>query len=466
MSSPPTEMSIDLRSAVTELQSVVESEISSRLKTGTMALSIVRVERPISSVSLIDFVRRAEAERKLYWRSRGGELEVAGLGAAEVITCAGVADSMNIFAIIHDRLENCRGNARYYGGFRFDRFENAKPIGGEWRLFGGGQFVLPTMEFVRTGEKTVLALQAVVDPAQAFSVESWYSEIAKCLEVDDTSSGQFPHIVSQNVMPKREQWATNVATALDAIEKRRTEKLVLARRVSCLFEQPVEMFALVERAFAIDQTATVFAFQLSQGVGFCGGTPELLYRRDGRQIFSEAVAGTRHQLSSAGLNSENTVQFLQSPKDRREVEIVREFIYGRLTPLCDTISTDEEPTIHQAGSVQHLRYQIAGNLRTAIGDRDILGALSPTPAVCGLPSETAIRVIRELEHFDRGWYAGPIGWIGKESAEFAVAIRSALVCDKTVHLYSGAGIVDGSSASPEWDELDAKIATLKAALGA
>lgn len=84
-------------------------------------------------------------------------------------------------------------------------------------------------------------------------------------------------------------------------------------------------------------------------------------------------------------------------------------------------------------------------------------ALHPTPAVGGCPTEPALTAIRELEHFDRGWYAGPVGWIGSHGAEFAVALRCGLVRNSALSLYSGAGIVDGSEPEDEWAEIEQKI---------
>ena len=70
----------------------------------------------------------------------------------------------------------------------------------------------------------------------------------------------------------------------------------------------------------------------------------------------------------------------------------------------------------------------------------------------------------EHEPFDRGWYAGPVGWVGPESGEFAVAIRSGLVRGNTLSLYSGAGIVDGSTPDGEWSEIETKLSNALSAL--
>jgi menaquinone-specific isochorismate synthase len=87
----------------------------------------------------------------------------------------------------------------------------------------------------------------------------------------------------------------------------------------------------------------------------------------------------------------------------------------------------------------------------------VLRALHPTPAVGGYPNGEALEEIRAFEPFDRGWYAGPIGWIGADAAEFAVGIRSGLVRGSRLALFSGAGIVEGSVPEDEWAEIEQKI---------
>jgi menaquinone-specific isochorismate synthase len=92
-----------------------------------------------------------------------------------------------------------------------------------------------------------------------------------------------------------------------------------------------------------------------------------------------------------------------------------------------------------------------------VTDAEVLRALHPTPAVGGYPGVEALEEIRALEPFDRGWYAGPVGWIGADAAEFAVGIRSGLVRGNTLALFSGAGIVAGSAPEGEWAEIEQKI---------
>ncbi len=96
-------------------------------------------------------------------------------------------------------------------------------------------------------------------------------------------------------------------------------------------------------------------------------------------------------------------------------------------------------------------------LSTPACDDTLLEEMHPTPAVGGVPTRQAVDLIRDSEPSERGWYAGPVGWIGYDATEFAVAIRSALVANDTVSIHSGAGIVAGSEPEAEWAEIENKM---------
>ena len=97
---------------------------------------------------------------------------------------------------------------------------------------------------------------------------------------------------------------------------------------------------------------------------------------------------------------------------------------------------------------------------------NIIERLHPTPAVGGSPRDAALRFIRERENLDRGWYSGPIGWIGAESGEFAVALRSAVVSGTEALLFAGCGIVADSSPEQELAESELKLRSMKSAIAA
>ena len=130
----------------------------------------------------------------------------------------------------------------------------------------------------------------------------------------------------------------------------------------------------------------------------------------------------------------------------------------KLAELCDAVETTGDPEILQLSNVQHLITRLEGTLKPAINPSDILAAIHPTAAVCGTPAKAALALLKEIERFDRGWYASAVGVISHQSTELAVAIRSSLITGRTLSLFAGAGIVKGSDPDSEWQELENKIA--------
>jgi menaquinone-specific isochorismate synthase len=136
-----------------------------------------------------------------------------------------------------------------------------------------------------------------------------------------------------------------------------------------------------------------------------------------------------------------------------------------LKPFCEVLHVETEASEMKLARGRHLVSGITGTLHAGISTFDLLRALHPTPAVGGTPRREACAAIRQQEPFDRGWYAGPLGWIERDAAEFAVALRCGLVTPRHLALYSGAGIVRGSVPAAEWDEIEHKISDFMQVLG-
>jgi isochorismate synthase len=115
----------------------------------------------------------------------------------------------------------------------------------------------------------------------------------------------------------------------------------------------------------------------------------------------------------------------------------------------------------------HLSTEVRGRLRDpAVCALQLATALHPTPAVCGTPTDVAMSTIRELEGFDRGFYAGLVGWSDVTGdGEWVVTIRCGEVEDRRIRMFAGAGIVADSDAEDELRETTAKLRTVLAALG-
>jgi menaquinone-specific isochorismate synthase len=190
---------------------------------------------------------------------------------------------------------------------------------------------------------------------------------------------------------------------------------------------------------------------------YLGATPERLLKRRGRFILSEALAGTRPRGRTIAEDAQFARELLQNEKENREHRIVVNDICSTFNRYCDRVSSGDAPGIRKLAHCQHLHTPISGWLQGDGNDAHLMQSLHPTSAVGGLPKEAAVQWILKNEPFERGIYAAPVGWVGAHASEFCVGIRSGLILDKTLTLYSGAGIVAGADADNEWMELDAKL---------
>ncbi len=152
---------------------------------------------------------------------------------------------------------------------------------------------------------------------------------------------------------------------------------------------------------------------------------------------------------------------MRSAKDRREHEIVVRRIERTLRGQAVWVEAAPEPGLVKVANIQHLGTPIRAQLSEPRSAVELAGLLHPTPAVGGEPRNRALATIAELEELDRGWYAGPVGWMdAAEDGEFCVAIRSALLRDRTAHLFAGNGIVADSDSTAELAETEVKLGAL------
>ncbi|CAK7322863.1 unnamed protein product [Dovyalis caffra] len=351
---------------------------------------------------------------------------------------------------------------RAYGAIRFDA---SSKISSEWEAFGSFYFIIPQVELDELEGRSMLATtiawdnalswtwEQAVDAAQA-TMTQISSTVVK-LNKEVTRS----FILSNNHIPNKMYWDLAVERALQIINGSSSPltKVVLARSSKVVIANDVDPIAWLACLQVEGENAYQFCLQPPNAPAFIGNTPEQLFHRNRLGISSEAMAGTRARGESMALDLQIQLDLLSSRKDHLEFTIVRDNIRQKLEAVCDKIVVEPNKAVRKFPRVQHLYAQLAGKLRSEDDEFDILSSLHPTPAVCGFPAEEARHLIAETEVFDRGMYAGPVGWFGGEESEFAVGIRSALV-EKGLGalIYAGTGIVKGSNPSLEWDELELK----------
>jgi menaquinone-specific isochorismate synthase len=411
---------------------------------------IVRAEVPVDGLDPLSWLCVQHQPSRGYWSDRGNRFELAGAGRADCITGNGHVDYHMLMEMLHDRIARAKGTVRYLGGLRFSE-EGMREEG--WAPFKGYRFVLPRFEVVARKGKTIFACNMLAEEA----IETVDAELSSLAFPDGDLDGTLPAPLARHDYPDEEAWHANVEAALDAFEPGKYEKVVLARKATLDFDAPLDAAILLKALKAKTPQCFHFCFQPLGHVAFVGASPERLYRRDGDLIRTEAIAGSRPRGESVDEDEALTNQLVSSDKEIREHEYVARTIRDTLTRVCKLSEADDKPSVLKLAQCQHLISTFRGKLLDGITDADLLESLHPTPAVGGLPTERALKDISRLEPFDRGWYAGPVGWIAKEAAQFVVGIRSGLVEKNQLHLFSGAGIVRGSTPEAEWDEIENKI---------
>ena len=422
---------------------------------------VARIELPLGTLDPMSWLREQRAGPKSYWSGREDGTEVAAVGVADLHEGSLAEDPIDLRKRLAPLLSSGDPRLRYYGGLRFDP---ERETASEWQAFGAYRFLLPRFELISRHGEATLACNLVL-PRDTDRRGEILEEIEELSLVHESSDSRFPASASRTDAPNFAGWQQNVNHALTDFEEGHLEKAVLARKTTLEFEDELDAALLARELKIATPDCFHFYFEPEEGKAFLGASPERLFRREGDRIFSEAVAGTRPRGSSELDDQDLREELLNSEKDRSEHEYVRVSIREALAPLCKGLEVEEHASEMKLTRRRHMVSGVRGTLRKGASDAEILDALHPTPAVGGYPREEARQEIRDLEPFDRGWYAGPVGWIGADSSEFAVGIRSGLVSGRRLSLFSGAGIVAGSTAESEWSEIEQKIGDFARILG-
>lgn len=261
----------------------------------------------------------------------------------------------------------------------------------------------------------------------------------------------------------REAWQDAMEQALGAIETGRVKKVVLSRRQKVVAESPFSSKDLLVNLIDGPARGTVLMYRYAD-VFFCACTPELLVRKSGQQIESMCLAGSAPVGNSVDERLALGEELLADEKNREEHEYVVSFIREVLLRNCYDVSVPETPTLLELPTIQHLYTPCTAELLEGTTLWEIATQLHPTPAVAGTPVGEARMVLRQIEPYNRGFYAGACGYVdGNGDGEFSVALRSGVFDGEIGWLYAGCGVVAQSDAQAEYDEVALKLQTILSA---
>jgi isochorismate synthase len=439
---------------------------------------VVSVAEPITPLELIDLFERARpfvAERFL-WSQPGGDFALVGLGiahAVEAVEASRFRQAANAWRHLLNgaMVEGPRGlpgvGPLLLGGFAFDAQQPTTPL---WAGYPHVQLVLPQLTFTRAEDEMWLTLNAIIGPetnvaATASALEALTAGVLS----PSRSNGHFtgnghPPRIARREWRAAEDWQAEVARAADSIQRDEFEKVVLARAVQLESDSDFRPSPALRRLAAHYRGCYLFAIARGESC-FLGATPEQLLRLRGGELHTMSLAGSIRRGETPEADDALGQSLLDSAKDRREQIVVTQAITEALGETCLSVRVAPEPKLLKLGNIQHLCTPITGQLASGYTIFDVIERLHPTPAVGGRPREAALQFIREHEQLDRGWYAGPVGWVNAAGeGEFAVALRSALLRGRTATLFAGCGIVADSDPEREYAESELKLKPMLSAL--
>ena len=417
---------------------------------------------PVEPVDPLLWLHHQDHYPKLFWSNREKNDIVAGIGKADTIEFDSIGPNSRSFNTLQRKLAEKDPDARFFGGFCFNNQEHQDR---QWHAFKSFLFILPEVQIsVQDGNQS-LSCSLVTKPGESLERQSRHilDLLGSIRTTADSASRDLPGLQSITFLPDRKRWLETCGQILECFEEGLMGKIILARQTLLEFEEifPPLLFLL---NFPYPESSVFrYHFEPEKNTAFFSFTPERLYRRNGDELLTEALAGTCSMQTIDKGNGDACKKLLNSEKDIREHKFVKDTIAKELEPICSSIDMEEDVRALQLNRLVHLYTQCRATLNPeSRNDTAVLNALHPTPAVGGVPRNKALEEIIHLEPFSRGWYAAPVGWISGSSAEFAVGIRSAVAWEKKLYLYSGAGLVRGSNPAAEWEEVDQKIADILA----
>lgn len=352
-------------------------------------------------------------------------------------------------------------------------FTGRAPAGdNEWAPFGPASLVLPELAYARTaaGSFVTAATTGGAGPASRALARRWEALAARARALAPAAGALVARpagapLATTGEQPDRAAWDRLVGLFAGAVGRGRLDKVVVARRVALRSPLELDPVNALRRLAAAEPESTTFAF-VREGVTFFGATPERLARTEGRAFQTAAVAGSTGRGADAGEDARLAAGLLASDKEREEHAVVVAMLRDALRPIAERLDVAPAPGILALRHLQHLVTPIEGVLREETGILVLAELLHPTPAVGGEPRDAALALIDEHEGFDRGWYAGPVGWLGTDGdGELMVALRCGLVDGQRATLFAGCGIVADSDPAREWEESRNKLRPVASALG-
>jgi len=335
----------------------------------------------------------------------------------------------------------------------------------EWIDFKPLRIYIPELLFAYQNDEVSGCYNFVIDANRNFDIISGklLSFLKKLSAISENlvqPSNHKTSIQSTSVGNQSEKWNDIAAKALKELNDGGVEKLVLSRAYSFILNTTIIWSILLNELFIRFPDCYLFFIKKNSSV-FFGSSPEMFLKVSDNIAEVESVAGSAPRGDKSESDFEFERSLKSSKKNHQEHLFVSEFISDILIRYSNNVRIIEEKQIRKLDNIQHLITRISAELNSKEKLFELIDSLFPTPAVCGVPKESAMKLIRNLEPHDRGLYSGLVGLMDFDgNCELAVSIRSALVRENQVTAFAGAGLVKNSDPEEEFLETQLKLSTI------
>jgi menaquinone-specific isochorismate synthase len=346
------------------------------------------------------------------------------------------------------------------------------PIGNHPCFFGSFAFAdddsscpnviyLPAWHVYRHGDRCGLVVNLSANHLDE-SLDRLIERIITHDRLDRTHLGIGGDGIPWEIAADSQDLSAKIRRVLREMARRNVTKVVLSRTLEIVAPADIDPIATLDRLRYAYPDCYTFAHRFANNKEtFLGASPERLLGLTNGQLTVDALAGSAPRGGDDIADRQLADALMASDKERREHQLVRDFIVDRLQEMGIQPIVATAPQLRTLANIHHLWTPIRAIVEPPISPLNLVDSLHPTPALAGVPRAAALASIRACEDSERGRYAAPIGWLDTAgNGEFIAGIRSALVKENRARLYAGAGIVAGSEPDQEVAEIALKLQPL------
>jgi menaquinone-specific isochorismate synthase len=326
-------------------------------------------------------------------------------------------------------------------------------INNESGIASAGLIAMVSIAFSETSEYESVLI--VPSRAQVIAKdESFEVVVSDALETNSLTkvSGEF-----STGEQSESAFLNSVELALKAINSGQIEKVVLARDLVLPTTGNPDLGPALTRLH--ERYPECWTYKVGN---VFGATPEILLRARNGEVSARVLAGTAARGTDPDVDVAIADGLSHSLKNKHEHDFAVQSLVRELSPFCSTVDYEKEPFSLVLPDLWHLATDVTGKLLPNVTLFDVIEKLHPTAAVAGTPTMAATALLEELEPFDRGGYAGPVGWLSSNgSGEIAIALRGGVIEENQIRAIAGSGIVAESIPEAELVETELKFRAVR-----